>query len=96
MTIAAQCLNAGLIRSYTSRSAPTMVASSPFAAAAATATDGRVDDMDALRFEFGGQLDGGGVADRRVDRDDGAGLRVGGQLADDLAHLVVVEHGDDG
>ena len=35
MTNAAQCLNAGLIRSYTSRSAPTMVASSPFRAAAA-------------------------------------------------------------
>ncbi len=36
MTTDAQCLERrGLIRSYTSRSAPTIVASSPFAAAAA-------------------------------------------------------------
>ncbi len=33
-------------------------------------------------------------ADRGVDRDDGAGLGVGRQLADYLAHLLVVEHGD--
>ena len=33
--------------------------------------------------KIGRQLDRGGVADGRVDRDDRAGLRVGGQLADD-------------
>ena len=58
------------------------------------AADRRVDDVDALRFELAGQVDGGGVADRGVDRDHGAGLGISRQFADDLAHLVVVEDRD--
>ena len=56
ITIDAHCLKAGLIRSYTSRSAPTMMASSPFSAATGTAADRRVDDVNALRRELFGQL----------------------------------------
>ncbi len=40
---------------------PTIVASSPFLAAPATAADRRVDDVDALRRKLLGQFDGGGV-----------------------------------
>ena len=44
-------------------------------------------------FSALGQFHGGGVADRRVDRDDSAGLCVGRQFADDLTHLRIVENG---
>ena len=94
MTNAAQCLNAGLIRSYTSRSAPTMVASSPFAAAAAPPLTGASTTWMPCGFSASAKFDGSGVADGRVDRDDGSGLGVCRQLADDLTHLRVVEHGD--
>ena len=42
------------------------------------------------RGEFGRRR----IADGRVDRDDRSGLGVCRQLADDLTHLRVVEHGD--
>ena len=60
---------------------------------AATA-DRRVDDVNALRLQLFSQLDRGAGADRGMNRDHGAGLGIGRQLADDLAHLLVVEHRD--
>ena len=41
--------------------APTITASSPFLAASSPAADRRIDDVDALRRELVGQLDGGGL-----------------------------------
>ena len=38
------------------------------------ATDRRVDDVDALLFEFGGEFGCRRVADGRVDRNDGSGV----------------------
>ena len=58
------------------------------------ATDRRIDDVDALRFQLARQFLSGGVADRGVDRNDSAGLGAARQLTDHVAHLLVVEHGD--
>ncbi len=57
------------------------------------ATDRCVGNVNALRLQLLGKFDGCRVTDRRVDRDDGARFCVGGQLADDLPHLGIVENG---
>src|ERR1700733_7758561 len=49
--------------------------------------------MNAMWFKLFSQLYCGGVADGRMDRDNGARLCIRRQLGDDLAHLRVIEDG---
>ena len=60
----------------------------------AAAADRRIDHVNALGQQISRQLDGSLGADGGVNGDDCARLSMRGELTDDLAHLLVIEHGD--